>query len=67
MGICALGLFMGSCSGHGHEGHNHEEHEAALHQEEGHEGHSGEIVLTAEKAKAAGVTFLRYFEFLNCL
>lgn len=42
MGICALGLFMGSCSGHGHEGHNHEEHEAALHQEEGHEGHNHE-------------------------
>lgn len=77
MGICALGLFMGSCSGHGHEGHNHEEHEAALHQEEGHEGHnheeheavlhqeespeghSGEIVLTAEKAKAAGVEVMK--------
>ena len=50
---------------HNHEGHNHEghdhEHEGHNHDHDGHShegakaGHSDEIILTPEKAKAAGV------------
>lgn len=68
MGV--LGLFLlGSChhhTAHDHEGHDHEseeahdhdhDHEGHHHEEEGeaHAGHSDEIILTPEKAKAAGV------------
>ncbi len=38
--------------GHSHEGHNHEGH---AHEGESAEGHSDEIILTPEKAQAAGV------------
>lgn len=70
MGVMGLFLF-GSCnnkSGHDHEGHNHETEEAHDPDHEGHDhdhegpeqetaaaGHSDEIILTPEKAKAAGV------------
>lgn len=60
---CTLGACGDSHAGHNHEteGHNHEAEEAHGHEghehggEEAHGGHSDEIILTPEKAKAAGV------------
>ena len=53
MGALAA-CMLGSCGGHAEHDHEGHDHEAEIHKEESH-AHSDEIVLTPEKAAAAGV------------
>ena len=50
-------LLLSACTehNHAHEGHDHEA-ELNAHEGDKHDSHSDEIILTPEKAKAAGVT-----------
>ena len=52
--VAVLGLLVLCSCQHTHEGEHHEEHDPHA-EAHNHEGHSGEIVMSPEKAKAAGV------------
>lgn len=55
MGALAV-CMLGACGGHEEHDHEHDhDHEAEAEAKETHAGHSDEIILTPEKAKAAGV------------